>query len=89
MNNIFVNEKENRANISINPSFYGQAAVICACEPYLERFWIYLDFRDGRYRILMKPKNNGKADFEKVGLEFFNRMLNAMHEAVSKLKNSA
>lgn len=72
---IYINEKESSLGISVDPSFYSHAAVICACQPYLERFWVYLDYRNGRYQILIKPKNDEKADFGMVEEEFFKRML--------------
>jgi hypothetical protein len=84
MNNIFVDENENQLKININPAFYGHASVMFACNSLADRFWVYFDERNGRYRVTLKPKNNDKVE-EKIGMEFFNKMLEEMHEAVSKI----
>lgn len=71
--NITVNE--NSVTITINPKLYALETIYSAGYVFLDRAYILLD-GDPKKDILVKLKPKEKEDLKKLGLEFFNELIN-------------
>ncbi len=73
MENIRVSEDGTHAVVSVNPEVYSLPTIYSAAYVFLDRAYVVLDKDKGKILVRLKPK--GKAEPEKLGMEFHNELL--------------
>jgi len=78
------------AKLRVDTSIYSLAAVYAAAYVFLEKAYVYLDSEDdktAKIAVWLLPKN-GEYNLQKIGLEFYNELLNYAHYNSSLKANS-
>jgi len=61
---------------TINPRRYPQEAIYTTCYVFLDRFYIFLDEKDSKIQVSLKPKEGIKLNLNACHGEFMNELLN-------------
>tara|TARA_B100000315_G_C14494509_1_gene549253 strand:- start:532 stop:954 length:423 start_codon:yes stop_codon:yes gene_type:complete len=81
-------EKDNYIRLKVNSKVYPFAIIFAAGYTFLDRVYIVLDKdKKGNIFIYLSPQKKTK-DLKKIGLEFFNEMLNYSHYFFASETNS-
>ncbi len=67
--------KDDSVILKINPNIYGLETIYSAAYVFLDRAYVVLD-GDPEKEVLVKMKPKGEDDLNKLGLEFFNELIN-------------
>ncbi len=90
MNNFIdnIDKKNNHIKLKVNSKIYPLATIFAAGYTFLDKAYILLDKDNkGNIYIYLSPQKKN-ADLKKVGLEFFNELLNYGHYFSTSKTNS-
>lgn len=83
-----VDKKDNYIKLKVNPKIYPLETIFAAGYTFLDKAYILLD-KDNKGKIVVQlfPKNK-KCNLEKLGMDFYNELLNYAHYFSRVKKNS-
>lgn len=75
MNVDIVNKNNNKVKFAINPKVYNIKIVMKASYIFIDEFYIFLDYQNGKILVTIESKNNNTVDIDKCKGEFCNELL--------------
>ena len=84
----FIQENKDSVKLTVNIKVYPLSVIYSAGYVFLDRIYIYLDKgNNGNVYIWLFPKNK-KENLKKLGMEFYNELLNYAHYFSASKANS-
>ena len=84
----FIDKKNNYIKLKVNSKVYSLATIFAAGYTFLDKVYILLDKDSkGNIFIFLSPQKKN-SNFKKIGLEFFNELLNYSHYFSTSKTNS-
>lgn len=92
MEEIISDEKTGQVIAQFDVQLYPADCIFKAAKEYRDSYWIFVDGNNKVLQVVLKPKSNDvkkcpgeKPDLDKLGLEFYNRVLTVSSHSQQKL----